>query len=645
MMGVIQIAVLCVFPGAWIAFAPRRSSWGPVVRLAMAVALSPVVVAVEYYAIRAMGVSFARTAGLLPAINVPAVVLMVRAWRGQTPPHLRGGVNLTWAVAVLLVVAGCIAAPWIIDPVFARFSWHGLMHTDICYAIARGGLVPEEPELAGVRLGYPWFGHIYWAVMGATARVSPLQLYGVTNLVFAGATGVLCYTACRELGASPMVALWCPVWVALGPNLVGLAGWSIFAPNDNGLYWAVLGDLRYAPFVQKYVSFEVMPFGLTLLAAMMLAVIVGLRRTSRFELLLVPVMLLAIAGLYPNVYPPAAVLAAAVPMALWWYPSMTNATYHRRFVMILAGLVMVCALAGVVLVKFFTAGRETPTLGVSSVAAAGKKLVAAVVALTPFVWAGWQLWKRQDRSNRGALAVLGVASAASLMLNVGLRLDGLHEYKFFMCAGLLITVAAIAGVELALPRVAAHPRAVLVASLAVLAVVMGVYGARRTPHFSDVVPATRSDGFHVALDDSAPDAGWTAAVRNRTPPDTILVVYKPDVHVSSFAARSLWVPSEGDTVHCGYNMRGRFNMVSVRGYSAGLVDRQLAVLGQIYTDADPDCAALVGALTESGRPVAIVFHAGCSLRLLAWLCDQGVGETVFEKPGEATVHLITPRGA
>ncbi|MCH8199310.1 MAG: hypothetical protein IIA54_04475, partial [Chloroflexi bacterium] len=117
-----------------------------------------------------------------------------------------------------------------------------------------------------------------------------------------------------------VMALVVPVLLALGTNIVGLAGWSFLESNANPFCWAVLGDLRYAPFLSKFVTFEAMTFGIALYVGLLLLVTTALRRGGRAEFLWSPLVLVAIAGLYPNLFPAAGLVLAALIATLLFAP-------------------------------------------------------------------------------------------------------------------------------------------------------------------------------------------------------------------------------------------------------------------------------------------------------------------------------------
>jgi hypothetical protein len=308
MLELLSLPLLLLLPGCWPVFAYRRSSLSFAARCALAIVLSPLAGALQLYLLRAAGIPLESAARLVVLINLPAAVLIWRALRGYQPDRSR----LFPAAAVLLLVAGCISLPWLLEPEFRRFSWHGLMHADVIYSIARSRLLPEEPELAGLAIEYPWVGDVYWLLLAAASDLAPTVVYVPTNLVLAGAIGVLYARLARELGASETGVLAAPVVLALGIAWTGLIGWSLIPQNASGFWWGLLGDPRTSPFAQKLAAFGVMYFGLGAFVALALFAVLAVRRTLGRELLFIPLLLAAIAAIYPLLLPSGGDQAALV---------------------------------------------------------------------------------------------------------------------------------------------------------------------------------------------------------------------------------------------------------------------------------------------------------------------------------------------
>ena len=58
------------------------------------------------------------------------------------------------------------------------------MHADLVYMLRNGDLWLRDPELAGVRLAYPWTAHVYQAVLSFLIDSPPTSSYIWTNTVW-----------------------------------------------------------------------------------------------------------------------------------------------------------------------------------------------------------------------------------------------------------------------------------------------------------------------------------------------------------------------------------------------------------------------------------------------------------------------------
>jgi hypothetical protein len=630
---------LMILPGSWLAFCPGSAHLSYPARLALAIALSPPVVVIQFYCLRLAGFTFQQVVPVLQLVNLGALVLIVRALRSMRP-------QVRWQQVLLgggvyAVVASCVAIPWLWEPNFRRYSWHGLLHTDIVYAFARGALLPEEPELAGISLAYPWIGHVYWSLLAWSADLSPTIIYLLSNLSLLAATGILSYWSARELGASEPTALAVPVILALGTNIPGLIGWSIIPPNDNGIWWGLFGDLRYAPFLLKFVTFETMPFGLALHTALVFLSVSAVRKHRSLEIFLIPTILTATAALYPNLFPASALLVMALIVTLFLGRQYTEGQYTGRQ---LLGLVFLSALAvigGVLFVKLYSAGRTTGILQISSAAAVAKKSLAAALALGPFAAGMLWLWRSEPLHHRAPLLTLALGACGAVVLNLLLRIGGLNEYKFIMAAGICIAAPAMIGFERAFLHTRRARWALLATCPVILALVMLSYSVNRIPTHGTKPLEAREGSFWLTLTPDNYEASWIDAVRKYTPPATVIAINHPDFHTTSFTARSLLVPSQGTKYHFGYNMASEFNMLVERGYSQQLFEERYKLLQRIYKrEPVAEMAQVLNGLTSLGRPIAIVFEPNDGRAFLDWLRANRIGTDLFNDNSGRAVYLI-----
>lgn len=637
-----SIVVLTFLPGAWLAFCPGSGHLTYPARFALAIALSPAVAALQFFGLRLMGLSFQQVVPVLQLLNLGSLLFIGRALR-LTWPRLNMRVGL-FGAAAYASVAACVAIPWLWNPDFRRYSWHGLLHTDIIYTFARGALLPEEPELAGVALAYPWIGHVFWSLLAWSADLGPTVIYPVTNLVLLLAIGVLYYSLARQLGASEPTALAATVMLALGTNLVGVLGWSIVPANDNGLWWALLGDLRYAPFLLKFVTFETMPFGLVLYAAAAFLAVSALDQFHKFELLLAPLVVVATAALYPNLFPAAALLLVALAGTVLFGQRYLAGRYSNAVLVVFIILSALAALGGLLFVKLYTMGREHGVIEISSAAAMAKKFIAAALALGPFAAALYWQWTIELSERRAPLLLLALAATGALVLNILLRVGGLNEYKFVMAAGICLAAPGMVGFERRLFTTQRARWWPVLAGPPVLALVMLSYSMNRIPSHGSKPLAASASSFVLTLDPALPDSAWIDAVRQQTPLETMIVINHPDFHTTSFTDRVLYVPSQGAKFHFGYNMDSRFNMLVERGYSAELFRHRAELLKPIYANeivGDPQ--GVLRSLMVLGRPLAIVYGPNDGRGFLEWLRASRMGaDLLVDDNGGRAVYLIRP---
>ena len=636
---VLVVASLSALPGAWLAYAWPSCRMGFLPRLALAVVLSPLAVGVQFYAFRLAGVSFAATSVIILVISFGSLPLVYDGLRNATPDYRR----MLIGTLIFFAVAACAAIPWIWDATFRRFSWHGLLHTDIIYAFANGALLPDDPELVGVRLAYPWMGHIYWAVVAWTSDLNPTILYLPTNLVFLWATGVLLYLTVREFGVSTPIAFAMPVFAALGANLIGLVGWSIVPPNADAVWWALFGDLRYAPFLLKYVTFEVMTFGLATFAALLyLSALAMLRPGSQIQF--APPLAAAILGVfYPILFPPALALAvfAIAPVFVPVARSSQGAKTNRWR---LAALILAAAIVAVGCLTLYTTGQSERVVMLSSGRAFAKKLVAATLAQGVFFWLAWKVW-REEPAMRWPVFALGLTAIIAVALNLGLRIgSGLNEYKFIIVSGLCIMIPTAIYVDRAFARIF-HKRYVLLGALPLaLAMAMTAYSYLRIPRGGAEIGLPDESSFWLMLPNEHPDAGWTRAIREGTPPDTVVITDARNYHVSSFTGRMLFAPLDAAKPHFGYNMYSRYSLLEERGYNPSLFEERVRLLKYLYGEVNLETPALASTLwmrlQSLRRPLAMILKRDSGF--LTWLQKAHIGRTLAPAGDEAFVYYIPP---
>lgn len=98
-------------------------------------------------------------------------------------------------------------------------------------------------------------------------------------------------------------------------------------------------------------------------------------------------------------------------------------------------------------------------------------------------------------------------------------------------------------------------------------------------------PQVHEAGTSLVLDEHAPDAAWISAVRAGTPSDTVIAVGRAEFLLPVLTERSLVAPPvQTGQAAPGYWELSRPNLVSLRGYPAGLVDGRTRLLQDLFAD-------------------------------------------------------------
>jgi len=626
-------AVLLLLPGAWFAFGLPLQPLTCTARLALAGVISPIPIALEFYLLRIAGLPFGPTVWVLVALNLCSLVFVVHNWRvTYTSPRA-----LLTSLAVYLVLASCVAYPWLVSDNVRIFTGHSFMHLSLVYQFPEGTLIPEDPELAGLHLAYPWLAHIYWGVLSWALDWSPTRTYVLTNLFWLACLCGLFYEACRHLGAKVFSSRIAMVWLALGTNVIGwLMHWA--AKISLNKDW-LPGDIRFTPWVRKFITLQANAYAICLFAGIMLVSILALRQPKKSWLILNLVLLTGMGLFYPNLLPPALAFDALLFFFLYsgWGAADKSGCRRTAIQYLLGGLAVLIVIGANLVV--LTASHSGGTVWFSGWMPLVKKGVSAAIALAPFLLA--IAFLRRESFFTPEVCLFLTAAALSILLRMVFRVTVVNnEYKFMFTSALLLAPVAALAVEQGLTRMS---QKILLVMVSVLLVPPAISAVRIQQGLMEPVsfPPVDDQHFWIRLGTAHPDAGWIEAVRTKTPQDTVLVVRRSDLFLPVFTRRSSWVAPESIGPLPGHWINPRFNMVALRGYSEAVYDSRESVRRLVYSQGTPE--EYRSSLENMGslqRPVAIVFPPQDGNSLLDWLTAEGVGQPVFHDAGGTTVWLI-----
>ncbi|MCX6043824.1 MAG: hypothetical protein NT075_01830 [Chloroflexi bacterium] len=641
-MTILIFSLMTLLPGAWLAFGLPLGELSWKVRLALGAALSPAILGLQLLALKFGGLSFNQAALVILIGNLPALILILRrlpSWKTLhwSPTFLAGG-------ALLLMLIGYIVIPWATIQNYRPFAWHALWHTDIVYSLTRTTIAPEEPELAGLTLDYGWLGHAYWAIVGWGSNLPPTITYAISNLIWLLIAFLLAYELIRRgLGLQSSAAYLGVGLLFLGTNMTGVILWLL--AHDMYRWQFYLGDIRYTPFLSKYLGFETMPFGFALTIGLALICLLGLRQPIKWLPGILTSLLTALGLIYPILFPIGCLLTGGM-LLLFVTKLAPNLPAYTRRQLLWMGVGIGFSIASFIgFMLFVTQDRTESMVHLSTRHEMLAKSFHVLSALAPLGLVALPytlkyLWQRQ-----GPVLLLTATALGLMAMYVIFDLAAL-EYKYILGATIMLAPLSAAGLDqlffqkrrlrwawtLAIPL-----------ALAVMNQALMYQTGAQLPDNRVNAPAINEQAFWLQLAPSEPDAAWTTAVRTETPLDTILVTNNSQIHLGPFVARALYLPSDRsgqDTT--GYSVDNRFNLLEWRGYPQTLYAQRQQTTATLYDSSDKDqLATVLYTFIALDRPVAFHF-ADPKAGALLWLRQIGVGKQLFAD-NKNVVWLIDPK--
>jgi hypothetical protein len=604
--------------------------------------LAPLAVGVEFYVLRLLGIVFEATVYWVVGVNAGAVYLI---WR-----HARGFRLPRWdEVSGYIVIFGILAiaiAPQILDSQGRLYTGHAWMHADVVYMIANGELFLEEPELAGLTLDYPWGGHIYQGILSYLVGASPAADYIWSNLLWLFFIGFFAARAASLFGGNHWARVGSVLALFFGVNFVGyVLEWALGPYVEKILPLWLFGDVRYTPWVLKFLFFNQMPFSLAMFAAMAyIAVKLPAGKLTADYLGIIGLLLVGIGLIYPIVFPAAcSILIARIVTFLASRRDRAESGYAECI-----GLSVVLLLAGTLTVfhtVLMTQDRVlwAVELRYRPMQIALMTLKSTIVTLPLLIGLAWALGNAWKRSPNGCLIAL-LSAAGSLGLHALLQLNGtvVNQYKYIFTAA--ICLAPLAG--LALQTLLEHsgkwalPLLASIGIVAAMPLVDRVY-AGRVHWMPPERPLVDAGNFDLRLAGGGDLAGLCDAIRLKTPRYAILILDRADVHFPTLTRRRLFVPPPHDN-RAGVNINSDYLLHQTRGYDQKLIDHRRNVLSELFRTRDSQkIEKSIREMLRLRKPLGIVLDKNRHQFLIEWLSANQFGEVVYQG-GKYVLSVVSP---
>ncbi len=645
---------LVVLPGSLITFGLNSPSLPFWIRICTGIALSPLVVCVEFYLFRLTGVAFESTVILLVIVNFPAMFLI---WKeGNKRTSLPGFRAVLGSFAVLMIALLCLS-PQLLDSTARTFNGHTWMHADIVYMISNGDLWPHDPELYGVQMAYPWIGHIYQATLSYLLGSSPTSNFIWTNAVWLASFLAFTVYTVAEFTDNRLTQISSFIWLILGLNFLGHILMISIPDQDLVSRFWVGGDYRYTPWILKFYFFEQIIFGLAMFAAVTYLCVRRQGPNAPGNLALMGLLLVGIGLIYPIIFAPALCVVMA-KLVLQIYDTWQSEEHLQWSRIVMLGFTIIATSS----ITFFylqllTSERVTPSIHLPSLTSSFLKTIVlkshgTFVAISVFIFAAILVTRKYWKVNRDATFVLLCGGVASLLLNLLLEIPYWgNEYKFLFTAAICLSPFPPLALEPVMNRLGKNAIAGLALITTILLApfahkILHDFPWRKTYGHSPEVyisrPAVNSDNFALVLERHEKLANLAEAIRTQTTIDTILVIERSEIHFPTITQRRLYAPPAQEDERQGVNIESMDLLANIRGYGKTRINERREVLNALFlASAGTTRTNALSEIRELQQPFVIVLELPRHTSFLQWLNEQEQGRMIFND-GEGALWYISP---
>lgn len=615
--------------------------------------LSPIVVCLQFYAFRLLGASFDLTVILLVFVNLPTIYFIWKRRRDITIPDrnslLGGGV-------VLIIAVACLA-PQLLDDTARMFNGHAWMHADVIYMLRNGDLLLQDPELAGIRMAYPWAGHVYQGILSFLLDSAPTSSYIWTNLVW-----LLCFLGftayiVAEFSSNRFSQITSYIWLCLGLNFVGYILMTTLPAAWVRRLW-IGGDYRYTPWVLKFYFFEQIIFGLGMFAAVVyFSIREWNRRHAVAQLIVIGLLLCGIGLVYPILIAPSVLVVSARAFTMILEKGQPGAANLRWHGFLLGLVVLISGIVTFAYLELLTTDRVSKSIIFLSPTADYVKYtllksLGTIVAMSVFIAAFLLVIRTYWQANRTATFVLATGAVGSIMLNFFLEIPYWgNEYKFLFTAAICLAPFPSLVMEPIMTRLK-HKALPVFAFITLILAAPFVHKLNKdfpwrksykdTPGVFIWRPVVNSTNFELTLDKSEPLFELSEAIRLKTTTNTLLVIERSELHFPTVTQRRLYAPPDQEDERQGVNIESVELLANIRGYGKAVVADRRSVVSELFMSGDTGRQMhSLERILQLNEPIAIVLEIPRHAALRRLLEANGKGVSLFND-GKVELWHIAP---
>ena len=628
-VGIFSASILAVLPGCWISFLLPLTGLSFLTRIFFGFTFTPLVLYAEFLSIRLIGISFESSTWILVLVNLPPLILVFHRWLGlQKMPQVK---PVALCMAIYLLTIFLYSINFGQEEIRINRGGHLWLRADIIYSLASGDLPPEERQIAGLRVAYPWPFYVQQALISYWLNSAHLSSYIWVNALWLLAVSFFALQIIRQFSSSPTSKAFGLIFLYFGVNFVGFILTSIFPVSVGPWGNTLWGDGRYSPWLIKFFNSTPMVPGLCSVIALLYTLTQMKERYVDWSLLLV-VLLISTGIIYPLLLPAASAFVCARIAVIWgeWFflkGKSPSPQLFNLFVVLCVGI----AFSFFHLEYIIQDRTQGGMIHLSSIFGMGRKLIEDSIVLSVLLIGCIFTFHRCWKTARPLTLLLLLGAASCIFLNVVLAIPGYrNEYKYiFPAAMCLFPFPALAlGNKLSNQKLLTTP------------LLLFLYFTLASPLFF-VMPDWRiifSEqpnldvwGFHVRLAKDEPLAPVIEAIRELTPNDTIVLLDHWDFYWPTLTQRSMYIAPATKKFLLGTNIYTDLQLIEAGGYSKELIKRRRAIVDNLYFESsNQKRMESLREILRLNRPVVIILDLDRHHEFLDWLQSNSIGNTLIE---------------
>jgi hypothetical protein len=486
-----------------------------------------------------------------------------------------------------------------------------------------------------------WGALAFQAVQSFLVNSPPVSCFVWNNLISLIAVCGFAAGITKAMGGHKLAQVSSAIFLLIGANPVGYILMQLVPAGASQGLW---GDMRYTPWVSKFLDFGPMPMALGMLSAMIYLLVRSGAFTKQL-LLIVGVLLVGIGLLYPLLLPSSCALVGVKALTLLLEQRIPRSILYKQL-FALAGLILIAVLLTYGEVRFVTSDRQLTTSQIllSTMSSAARKTFKSLIATCLFVGGIAFTFRRCWKDKRPATALL---LGTALLCYVSYAVFDIpyyeNEYKFIFAVVMCLAVFPAIAVERIWREWHWAKSTPVLAATAVL--LLATYG-HLTWHYwlspwsdpnvqSDLHkydPPLKATEFYLQLDQREKWSGICTAVRRLTPSDSVLIVNNGSFYFPILTARSMYVSAENRN-YPGVNHKADLLDAGLRGYGRQILQRRRATLSEFFNAANNDQRDhALDMFLALKRPLAVIAEPQ-HLGLIEWLRGKGTAVELYSENG------------